>query len=46
LALERELESVRERYKVQVKELQAEADRLTAELAKSKKSLEGKLVNF
>ncbi|XP_053396479.1 centrosomal protein of 162 kDa-like isoform X2 [Mercenaria mercenaria] len=40
VALERELESIRERYKHQVKDLQAEIDRLAAELAKSKKSLE------
>ena len=43
VALERELESVRERYKQQVKELQTENDKLTNELSKSKKVHEGKL---
>lgn len=42
VALERELESVRERYKQQVKELQAENDRLNIEMAKTKKTAEGK----
>ena len=42
VALERELESVRERYKQQIKDLQAEVDRLTAEASKSKKVHEGK----
>lgn len=41
VALERELESVRERYKQQVKDLQAEVDRLISELSKSKKAHEG-----
>ena len=41
VALERELESVRERYKQQIKDLQAEVDRLTSELSKSKKAHEG-----
>ena len=45
VALERELESVRERYKQQIKDLQAEADRLTNELSKTKKSHEG-IVNW
>ena len=42
VALERELESVRERYKQQIKDLQAEVDRLTNEANKSKKVHEGK----
>ncbi|XP_052238473.1 centrosomal protein of 162 kDa-like [Dreissena polymorpha] len=37
MALERELEGVRERYKQTVKQLQAEVDRLTAEVEKAKK---------
>ena len=41
VALERELESVRERYKQQIKDLTAEVDRLTNEASKSKKVHEG-----
>lgn len=43
VALERELESVRERYKQQVKDLQTERDKLTAEQAKTKKTAEGEV---
>ncbi|XP_052811094.1 centrosomal protein of 162 kDa-like isoform X2 [Mya arenaria] len=38
VALERELESVRERYKQQIRDLQTEVDRLIAEASKAKKS--------
>ncbi|KAK3583943.1 hypothetical protein CHS0354_033733 [Potamilus streckersoni] len=40
IALERELENVRERYKKQVAELQAEVDRLNTDVTKSRKNIE------
>lgn len=43
-ALEKELNSVRERCKKQVSEMQAEVERVTAELNKVKKNQESKLV--
>ncbi|KAH9519419.1 hypothetical protein Btru_075490 [Bulinus truncatus] len=45
IALERELESVKDRCRKQVMEMQAEVDRLTAELIKARKNQENMMKN-